>query len=312
MRSVLVTGGLGFIGGHVAANFLASGDLVTVVDNLDEVVRDTSDRRETMDQLAHPNLRVELTRISQYVAKPGLRGVDVVVHAAGSVGLAPSWRLPDHYLANNLGETKMLAQAVRASTVDTRVVHLSTSSVYGRMAVGAEDLPVDPCSPYGTSKLRAEQVWTGDEELAARTTVLRLFSVYGPRQRPDMAWSRFIESAKAGEPVCITGDGDQSRSFTYVDDVVDAIDRASRPDAPNGVFNICGGHVASVNEGLDILEQLLNRPIERKYTARLQGDQEHTAGDGRRASSLLGFRPTVTLEFGLAAQLAAGVVAAPR
>lgn len=305
MTEVLITGGLGFIGGHVARAFLDKGAVVTVVDNCDETIRGIRDRQATLRRLQHPNLRVRLGSVSEYAIETRLDRFDVIVHAAGSVGLIPSWKNPQKYLANNRGETEALANAVRHSTSTARLVHLSTSSVYGELALGSEDLPLNPTSPYGTTKLLAEEAWRGDDAIAARIVILRLFSVFGPAQRPDMAWSRFIAASMRGEPVTLTGDGNQARSFTYIDDVARAIQLASSTAAPPGIYNICGEQSLSLNHGLDVLERLIGRPIERLHKPRSRGDQSHTAGDGRRARALLGFQPSVDFSDGLARQVRA-------
>lgn len=299
---VLVTGGLGFIGGHVVQRFLAEGFEVRVVDSLDETVRDPTDRLKLMEDLKHPNLEIFQGNLSDFVSQEKFKLIDVVVHAAASVGLAKGWVNPDLYFANNVGQTQVLADALRAHE-SIKIVHLSTSSVYGQVAVGGEDEHLDPCSPYGESKLLAEQVWVQDKAFVDRVSILRLFSVYGPRQRPDMVWSRFIEQAISSGMVTITGGGEQSRSFTHVHDVVRAIQLAADASSPVGIYNICGNKSATLNEGVEILENLLGFSLSRNYITRPPGDQERTQGDGDLARNQLKFQPEISLNLGLADQL---------
>jgi nucleoside-diphosphate-sugar epimerase len=181
----------------------------------------------------------------------------------------------------------------------------STSSVYGVEAVGDEDRPTEPSSPYGITKLAAEKLVLAHVALhGLPATIIRYFSIYGPRQRPDMAYHRFIEAMLDGEAISVYGDGEQTRSNTYVDDAVDGTIRALERGAVGGIYNIGGGRTISLNEAIALIAGHLGvEPIIRREPAR-PGDQRHTSADVSRASTALGYRPAVEPADGLARQVA--------
>lgn len=302
-RRALVTGALGFVGSHVVEHLLGLGWTVVGIDNLDETIRGPSRRVEFLNSLDDSGWSFHRAAVSAFVGSSTPLDFDAVIHLAASVGLAASWADPRGFRDNNAGETAALVRAVRSSPRVRRVVQVSTSSVYGRAAEGGEGQHLAPASPYGSSKLEAEALWTDDPELSRITTVLRLFSVFGPRQRPDMLWSRVIDSALKGEPSRIFDDGHQSRTFTYVTDVAEAVCRAADASTPVGVFNIAGAEQVSVLEGVSVLEALLGRPVTVVHEPALAGDQRHTRGDTALASHELGFATRVTFRDGLAAQV---------
>ncbi|CAB5014331.1 MAG: NAD-dependent epimerase/dehydratase family protein [Actinobacteria bacterium] len=302
-QRVLVTGALGFVGSHVVQHLLDLGWAVVGIDNLDDTIRGPADRVDFLNSLDHPRWSFHHNSASAFVGDSAPLQFDAVIHLAASVGLAASWADPSGFHDNNVGETAALVRAVRASPRVRRVVHVSTSSVYGRTAEGAEGQPLTPTSPYGTSKLEAEALWTNDLELSRLTTVLRLFSVFGPRQRPDMLWSRVIDSALRGAPSRIFDDGHQRRTFTYVTDVAAAVCHAADASTPAGVFNIAGAEQVSVLEGVSVLEDILGRPVTVAHEPALAGDQRRTRGDSARAARDLGYAPRLTFRDGLAAQV---------
>ena len=302
-RRALVTGALGFVGSHVVEHLLGLGWTVVGIDNLDETIRGPSRRVDFLNTLDDCRWSFHRAAVSDFVGSSSPLDFDAVIHLAASVGLAASWADPHGFRDNNAGETARLVQAVRSSPRVRRVVHASTSSVYGRAAEGGEGQPLAPTSPYGTSKLEAEALWTDDPELSRLTTVLRLFSVFGPRQRPDMLWSRVIDSALRGVPSRIFDDGRQRRTFTYVTDVAEAVCRAADASTPAGVFNIAGAKQVSVLEGVSVLEDILGRPVTVVHEPVLAGDQRRTRGDSALAGRELGFAPRVSFRDGLAAQV---------
>jgi nucleoside-diphosphate-sugar epimerase len=224
-----------------------------------------------------------------------------VFHLAGQPGVRNSWEDFDSYLYRNVTATQRLMEAVGRRRVP--LVYASSSSVYGdatRMPV-REDDPTRPISPYGVTKLAGEHI----AELygAARgipVVSLRYFTVYGPRQRPDMAFSRFIDAALTGRPISVLGDGRQTRDFTYVGDAVDATLRAM--SAAAGTYNVGGGYRASINEVLAILAELSSVPLAVRRDHRVAGDARHTWADTSRARAYLGWRPQTSLRDGLLAQ----------
>jgi UDP-glucose 4-epimerase len=212
----------------------------------------------------------------------------------------------DRYTHHNVQATQRLLEAARDT--DVKFVYASSSSIYGdAMTLPThEDATPRPLSPYGVTKLAAEHlcVLYGEEHDVA-TVALRYFSVYGPRQRPDMAFRRFCEALVHGQPIEVYGDGRQTRDFTYVGDIVAATRAAAEADVARGrVFNIGGGNRTSLRCALEVLAELGGRPLDVRYAARESGDVQDTDADTSRAAAELGFTPATSLRDGLAAELA--------
>jgi UDP-glucuronate 4-epimerase len=206
------------------------------------------------------------------------------------------------YIRNNLSATQHLLEASHLHP-GRRFVFASSSSVYGsaeRMPT-PEDTPCRPRSPYGATKLAAEHMCLlYHANFGVDVVALRLFSVFGPRQRPDMAFRRFSHAAVTGEPIHVYGDGEQTRDFTYVGDVVAALRLAATTPAASGrVYNIGGGNQVSVNEALQLLGEYADRPLEVQYTPAQHGDVRQTAADTTRAREELGYAPRVGVAEGL-------------
>lgn len=300
----LVTGGAGFIGSHLVEKLLTAGNEVVAIDSFDETLRPAISRRLWSQKLVPKDgLRFIEGDLSSLALDDLLDGVDVVIHQAATPGLIPSWSSFDKYLQNNVLSTQLLAEAVSRSGV-RKVVNASTSSVYGLMAIGDESLPTKPISPYGISKLASEMIWRASEaQIRCPITTLRYFSVYGPRQRTDMAWSIFIEKLVTEQEIEVTGDGRQSRTSTFVGDVVEATIAAGSPDSPSGVFNICGDEEVSVLTALDKLSYLLNTTPRITFVERRRGDQAQTRGINDAAKTKLGFENKTSFVDGLKAQV---------
>jgi UDP-glucuronate 4-epimerase len=297
----MVTGAAGFIGSHLVDRLLADGREVVGVDaftsyysrkerNLASAVREDGFRLVEGDLL-----ELELDEL--------LRGVGVVVHLAAEPGVRRSWGGNFlRYLERNVLSTQRLLEAVWRNGTP-RLVYASSSSVYGPdpgHPVG-EDYGRRPASPYGFSKLAAEElIRLYGRERGVPATILRYFTVYGPRQRPEMALSRFISAAFRGRPVEIFGDGEQRRDMTYVSDAVEAT--ISALDAPPGVYNVGGGTRATVNEMIDAVGRVTGTPVEAVYGPVVEGDVRSTWADSRLAARVLGYRPRVGLEEGIAVQ----------
>jgi UDP-glucuronate 4-epimerase len=302
----LVTGCAGFIGSHLTESLLGDGHEVVGVDCF-------SDNYARSQKLA--NLRValdfdsfRLARCDLAEADPSwlLAGCDTVFHLAAEPGVRSSWGSRfDVYLRNNLAATQRLLEAA-LRVADVRFVYASSSSVYGEAErlPTPEDTPPRPRSPYGVTKLGAEQLcllYHANHGL--QTVALRYFSVYGPRQRPDMAFNRFCRAALAGEPVTLYGDGRQTRDFTYVADVVAATRAAARAGAaPGRVYNVGGGSRVSLKRALEMLAALSGRPLDLRCEPREHGDVTDTGADVTRARRELGYAPTTPLGAGLLAE----------
>jgi UDP-glucuronate 4-epimerase len=302
----LVTGCAGFIGSHLTESLLGDGWTVVGVDCFNE----NYDRRQKLGNLEVPMeydgfdfIPIDLSRNSVHDL---VADCDVVFHLAAEPGVRSSWggRFAS-YLRNNVAATQHLLEAAKAAPAK-RLVFASSSSIYG----DAERLPTPeevaprPFSPYGMTKLAAEHLcmlYYGNYGIDAVS--LRYFSVYGPRQRPDMAFTKFCMKALAGEPINVYGDGHQTRDFTFVGDVVRATRLAGETPAIGGeVLNVGGGSQVSVRSAIELLEQYLGDTIEVVYEHRERGDVNHTCADGSRAREKLRFVPTVAIEEGLARQ----------
>ncbi|MFM1849137.1 MAG: dTDP-glucose 4,6-dehydratase [Pseudomonadota bacterium] len=231
-----------------------------------------------------------------------LGGADWVFHQAAQAGVRASWGdYFSSYTANNVLATQRLLDGVRRTTTIQKVVYASSSSIYGN----AESYPTReeamprPVSPYGVTKLAAEHLMVlYATEFGVPTVSLRYFTVYGPRQRPDMAFHRFIKAGLRGDEIVVYGDGEQSRDFTFISDIVGANVAAAEFGAPGTVFNLGGGTQATVNDVLGIVESHVG-PLTIRREARQAGDARHTRADTTRALRDLRFRPSVTLEEGI-------------
>ena len=302
----LVTGCAGFIGSHLTESLLADGLEVIGVDAL----VDNYPRATKLGNLAAARsfdaFRLVSLDLSHAELGPLLEDCDIVFHLAAEAGVRTSWGARfASYERNNVLATQRLLEAVKPWP-QKRVVYASSSSVYGdaeRLPTREETLP-RPFSPYGVTKLAAEHLcalYHGNYGLG--TVSLRYFSVYGPRQRPDMAFHRFCRAALRGESLTVFGDGRQTRDFTFVDDVVAATRAAAvAPAAPGRVYNVGGGSRVSVNDALELISSLSGRPLEVIYMDAEQGDVRDTGAETLRARRELGFRPETSVEDGLRAE----------
>jgi nucleoside-diphosphate-sugar epimerase len=291
----IVTGAAGFIGSHLAEALVAQGHDVVGVD----CFTDYYDTR-----LKEENARaLEIERIDLAERNLDLGGVDGVFHLAGQPGVRSFGDVFDEYVHHNLLASRRVFEA--AARAGVRVVFASSSSVYGdaERYPTAEETPPRPISPYGITKL-------GSEHLAAAyakgfgldAVMLRYFTVYGPRQRPDMAFARLVDALAAGATFELYGDGSQSRAFTFVDDAVVATIAAMRQGARGGVYNVGGGSEATLQEAIDVLERVAGRSLDVVERPAAKGDVRRTAPDTSRAERELAWRARTTLENGLAAQ----------
>lgn len=307
VRTALVTGAAGFIGGHLVERLVASGHVVRAVDCLTPYY-DVRQKRETLavlERLAGCTVHADDLRDADLDAL--LDGVDVVYHQAGQPGVRASWDAFESYVEHNVLVTRRLLDA--SSRAGLRCfVYASSSSVYGdRTAYPTteSDLPA-PQSPYGVTKLAAEHLCGVYGRNAGVPTVsLRYFTVYGPRQRPDMAMHRLLEAAITGEPFPMFGDGSQVRDFTYVGDVVEANVLAAEASLPPGtVVNVAGGSSVDMRSVVRLVGSIVGRPIALELLPPQPGDVVRTGGAIDRARELLGWAPRVPLEEGLVAQAA--------
>jgi UDP-glucuronate 4-epimerase len=303
----LVTGCAGFVGSHLVESLLGDGHAVHGVDCFNDNYDGADKRANLAWAFERDEFRLSADDLALADAGALLADCDVVFHLAAEPGVRSSWgKRFDRYLHNNVAATQRLLEASR-HTPKRRFVYASSSSIYGHAAElpTHEDATPKPFSPYGVTKLAAEQLCRlYHANHGVDTVALRFFTVYGPRQRPDMAFRRFCEAAVAGEPIVIYGDGRQTRDFTYVDDVVAALRAAATaPDVGGRVFNVGGGSRASLIDALELLAELTGRPLDVRNSERESGDVMHTGADIDRARSMLGFDPSTDLKEGLRAEL---------
>jgi nucleoside-diphosphate-sugar epimerase len=304
----LVTGVAGFVGSHLADALLAGGHTVRGVDCFTPYYDRDTKWANVVDLLRHPGFSLIQADLRTDALEPLVADADVVFHQAGQPGVRLSWSdgFPA-YVEHNVLATQRLLEAVRVRAVH-RFVYASSSSVYGnavRYPTRETDLP-RPFSPYGVTKLAGEQLCTlYAANWGVPTVSLRYFTVFGPRQRPDMGMHRFVEAAFDRRPIPLYGDGEQVRDFTFVDDVVAANLAAARRDVEPGTFlNVAGGGAVTVNELLALLAECVGVPLAVSHLPEQPGDVRMTGGAVDKAARLLGWSPRVGVAEGVAAQVA--------
>jgi nucleoside-diphosphate-sugar epimerase len=305
-RSVLITGAAGFIGSHLAERCLELGWRVIAVDAFTDYYDPARKRDNVRDVTGHDHYEAVEGDLLEIDLERLLREVSVVFHLAAQPGVRISWDRFDRYVRMNVNVTQRLLHAARDLPLE-KVVIASSSSVYG----DAETLPTSevatplPVSPYGVTKVATEQLaQVYCRSFSVPTVCLRYFTVYGPRQRPDMGFHKLIDSALRGEEFEIYGDGEQTRDFTFVRDAVAATISAAGLGRAGAAYNIGGGARTSLNTVLDMVGEILARPLARVYREAQPGDARHTAADTTRARSELEFVPACDLRSGLREQVA--------
>jgi nucleoside-diphosphate-sugar epimerase len=302
MRCV-VTGAAGFIGSHLAEYLLRQGHEVAGIDAFIPYYDPQIKRRNLAGIERQPKSRFVQLDLRTDAIDPVLDGAEVIFHIAAMPGLTASWTDFDLYQGCNVTATQRLLEAVRRSAPRLRrLVYASTSSVYGRYASGDESLPTKPVSPYGVTKLAGEHLCRAYADAFGLPVVaLRYFSVYGPRQRPDMGYHKFMRALLDGRPVTVYGDGQQVRGNTYVDDCVAATVAAAGAH-PGELYNVGGGETATVWEILHRIEAIAGRRFEVRREPARPGDQRYTFADTTKLRTHFGWEPRTTLDEGLARQ----------
>jgi nucleoside-diphosphate-sugar epimerase len=299
----LVTGAAGFIGSTLSERLLADGAEVTGIDSFTDYYPRPIKERNLAGPRAHPKFQFIESRLQDADLPALLRDRTHVFHLAAQAGVRKSWgRDFAVYTINNIEATQALLEACAAVKLE-RLVYASSSSVYGDdvpLPMREDALP-QPVSPYGVSKLAAEQLcYLYFSNYGVPATSLRYFTVYGPRQRPDMAFHRFLQATQRGEQIRLFGDGNQTRDFTFVADAVSATVAAGQKGVPGRVYNIGGGSRVSMNEVIEMIGRVTGRPPLVTVDPVQKGDMRHTYADTSLAHADLGFAPTVSLEEGLA------------
>jgi len=304
---VLVTGAAGFIGSHLVERLLESGYEVVGVDGFTDYYSRERKITNLLQARSWERFRLVEGDLLELDLEELLREIDSVAHLAGEPGVRASWGGNfSQYLERNVRATQRLLEAVSRRGI-VRFVQASSSSVYGPDRGGPvrEDAPRRPASPYGLTKLAAEElVGLYGRERRVSATILRYFTVYGPRQRPEMALSRFISLASRREAVEVFGDGTQIREMTYVSDVIDATMAAltTQPVAPR-VYNVGGGARTTVGNLVELVGEALGERLEIRYGPPVLGDVRSTWADLGRAGWELGYKPQISLKEGIEMQV---------
>jgi UDP-glucuronate 4-epimerase len=291
----VVTGAAGFIGSHLSERLLALGHEVVGIDCFTDFY-DPAIKERNAEGL-------DVRRLDLAADQIELEGVDGVFHLAGQPGVRSFGDVFGLYLRRNLLASQRLFEFVAAAGV--RVVVASSSSVYGAAEryPTPEETPPRPLSPYGITKLGCEHLARAyAESFGLEAVVLRYFNAYGPRQRPDMAFPRIVDALASGDEFTLFGDGGQSRSFTFVDDVVEASIAAMERAPAGALYNVGGGEEATMNETIAILERLSGRQLRIRREPAVPGDQRRTKADTARIREALGWEPRTPLEQGLRSQ----------
>ena len=302
-RMCIVTGAAGFIGSHLTQQLMDAGWLVIGIDAF-------TDSYDPSEKVARAELLKADERFTfiegdllDVALDPAVAHAEVVFHLAGRAGVRASFESEDKYIHDNIEVTHRLIDACTRAPSVRRLVYASSSSIYGNgPRPFRETGPTAPISPYGRSKLAAEVECLEAVGQSLEAVALRYFTVYGPRQRPDMGLRIFAEAALDGRPIILYGDGTQSRDFTYVEDVVRATIMAADAPVSGLVINVGGGAIVSL---LDVLELLRNfvGPIEVETHPVARGDVSHTEADHTRARELLGFQAQVLFSEGYRRQI---------
>ncbi len=301
----VVTGAAGFIGSHLCDRLLELGHRVVGIDSFADYYARALKEQNLEALRAHPDFTFEELDLVDADLRSVLRGANVVYHLAGRPGVRPSWGEQfDSYLRDNVLATQRLLESLKEIPVD-RLVFAGSSSVYGdaEMFPTKETALPRPVSPYGVTKLAAEHLTLlYTKNFGLPVVSVRYFTVYGPRQRPDMAFSRFMQAMVDGEPIEVFGDGEQTREFTYVSDAVEGTIKAATADVVGQVVNLGGGSRVTINRVLATLEDISRAKARRKTLPAALGDPRHTGASINLARERLGWEPRVSLREGLTRQ----------
>jgi UDP-glucose 4-epimerase len=305
---ILVTGGAGFIGGHLAESFVDAGHDVTTLDIL-EPFYDLGLKEHNIDVARTKATEtdgsyefIEGSTADKDLVDDVVADVDVIYHQAAQAGVRASVEDPTKVTEYNINGSQTILEAARKHDID-RVVNASSSSVYGKPEYLPydEDHPTEPVSPYGVSKLAVEHYMRVYNEVYGLPTVsLRYFTVYGPRMRPNMAISNFVSRCMRGESPEIYGDGEQTRDFTYIDDIVDANHSLLTDDSADGeTMNIGSTDNIDITTLAEVVRDEIDPTLDIRYTEARDGDAEHTHADISKATRLIGYEPSRDIREGV-------------
>ena len=301
----MVTGAAGFIGSHLCEALLLDGAEVVGIDAFIPYYPRAIKMANLAGLQQHPQFAFYELDLREADLAAVLDGVEVIFHIAAMPGLLASWSQFESYMTCNVLATQRLLQAASESGQVRQFLHASTSSIYGSLVLGDEQTKPQPVSPYGITKLAGEhlaQVYNA--QFGLPTSILRYFSVYGPRQRPDMGYYIFIERILQGRPITVFGSGDQLRGNTYVGDIVRATQLAHQRFTPGSVYNIGGAEEVSANQVIALLQDIIGKEAIVQHGPERPGEQSRALAEMRLAREQLGFVPATSLRQGLEAQVA--------
>jgi UDP-glucose 4-epimerase len=303
----VVTGAAGFIGSHLCERLVSLGHQVTGIDCFTDFYPRELKEQNICRLRESPAFRFVEADLLDLDLEEFLARADCLFHQAAQAGVRPSWgKSFEVYTQQNILSTQRLLEAAVNSRLK-RFIYASSSSVYGATdkLPMREDGSLHPLSPYGVTKLAAEQLcylyW---RNFGVPVVSLRYFTVYGPRQRPDMAFPRFIKAILAGQSIPVYGDGEQTRDFTYISDAVEANILCLNNGRTGEVYNIGGGSRITINRVLKIMSELIGRPAKPDYQQQQKGDMRHTYADVSKAEKELGYAPRIAIEQGIEQEVA--------
>ncbi|MEB3291731.1 MAG: NAD-dependent epimerase/dehydratase family protein [Synechococcales bacterium] len=303
MGKSVVTGAAGFIGSHLVEALLNRGETVIGIDHFNDYYDPKLKWSNVQSFIHNPQFQLIEGDIQLLDWQMLLQDVDVVYHQAAQAGVRASWGSSFRaYTERNINATQVILEAAKEVPLQ-RFVFASTSSIYGNAETlpTAETIAPQPVSPYGITKLAAERLCgLYHDNFGVPFCSLRYFTVYGPRQRPDMGFHKFFKAALEDRPIEIYGDGQQTRDFTFISDAIAAnLAAASVPEAVGEIFNIGGGSRVVLTDVLDRMEVISDRPIRRHHIETARGDARHTAANVSKARQILGYNPQISLQEGL-------------
>jgi UDP-glucuronate 4-epimerase len=299
---ILVTGGAGFIGSHLVDVLTARGDPVVVIDDFNDFY-DPEIKRSNLRKTPAKIFTADVCDQDQINTIIQTQRPDVIVHLAARAGVRPSVQCPELYLKTNIFGTFNLLEAAKRTGV-TKFVFASSSSVYGatpQIPFREDQVLVQTLSPYASSKLAGEQLCSNYSYLyGLKVVCLRFFTVYGPRQRPDLSIHKFTRLIAGGKPIEVYGDGTQRRDFTFIDDTIQGVLGAiDFEGSPFEIFNLGENQTVELNEVIGLIEKALGRSAVIQYQPPAPGDMPQTYADISKASQLLRYRPTTLIEKGI-------------
>jgi UDP-glucose 4-epimerase len=300
--NTLVTGAAGFIGSHLCKKLILNGAHILAIDSFTDFYPRWLKEKNIQSLVNHPNFELIPRDLLDLELNNIMEKIDVVFHLAAQPGVRTSWGSDfSVYTKNNIDVTQRLLEAAKKTTI-TKFIYASSSSVYGL----SPELPMSetntlhPFSPYGVTKLAAENLCTlYHKNYGIPCISLRFFTVYGPGQRPDMAFHKFFKAILNNEEITIFGDGQQTRDFTFIDDIIRANLSSIESGNPGETYNLGGGTQKKLSDILPILQEITQTQTKIRYVKREKGDVPHTFADIKKAKKDLNYSPQVTLEDGL-------------